>query len=130
MSSVVKYADLVMLATERRDLDIDDGSLWPCLEGIPASDIIQIVPLRPGQAYGLFINRFNELTEHAHASHEDKRTGSRSSCCGGETATSRSFLMREVATRLDVTFAALTESMDQRMSLDAEINHLRQEAAQ
>lgn len=43
--------------------DIDDGSLWPCLEGIPASDIIQIVPLRPGQAYGLFINRFNELTE-------------------------------------------------------------------
>ncbi|MEP9089816.1 HD family hydrolase [Enterobacter cloacae] len=63
MSAVVKYADLVMLATERRDLDIDDGSLWPCLEGIPASDIIQIVPLRPGQAYGLFINRFNELTE-------------------------------------------------------------------
>ncbi|MDU7451333.1 hypothetical protein [Enterobacter sp.] len=36
-------------------------------------------------------------------------------------------LMREVATRLDVTLAALTESMDQRMSLDAEINHLRQE---
>ena len=36
-------------------------------------------------------------------------------------------LMREVATRLDVTFAALTESMDQRMSLDAEINHLSQE---
>lgn len=63
MSSVVKYADLVMLATERRDLEIDDGSVWPCLEGIPASDLIQIVPLRPGQAYGLFINRFNELTE-------------------------------------------------------------------
>lgn len=63
MSAVVKYADLVMLATERRDLDIDDGSFWPCLEGIPASEIIQIVPLRPGQAYGLFINRFNELTE-------------------------------------------------------------------
>lgn len=63
MSAVVKYADLVMLATERRDLEIDDGSVWPCLEGIPASDLIQIVPLRPGQAYGLFINRFNELTE-------------------------------------------------------------------
>lgn len=63
MSSVVKYADLVMLATERRDLEIDDGSVWSCLEGIPASDLIQIVPLRPGQAYGLFINRFNELTE-------------------------------------------------------------------
>ncbi|MHA1023828.1 hypothetical protein [Enterobacter ludwigii] len=39
-------------------------------------------------------------------------------------------LIREVATRLDVTFAALTESVDQRMSLDAEINHLRQESVQ
>lgn len=63
MSAVVKYADLVMLATERRDLDIDDGSFWPCLESIPTSDIIQIIPLRPGQAYGLFMTRFNELME-------------------------------------------------------------------
>lgn len=62
-TDVVKYADLVMLATERRDLEIDDGSVWPCLEGIPCSDIVQIVPLRPGQAFGLFMNRFNELME-------------------------------------------------------------------
>lgn len=62
-SAVVKYADLTMLATERRDLDIDDGTLWPILEGIPTSDIIQIVPLRPGQAYGLFMTRFNELMD-------------------------------------------------------------------
>lgn len=62
-SAVVKYADLTMLATERRDLDIDDGTPWPILEGIPTSDIIQIVPLRPGQAYGLFMTRFNELME-------------------------------------------------------------------
>jgi hypothetical protein len=60
---VVKYADLMMLATERRDLDIDDGEPWAILEGIPTSDLIQIVPLRPGQAFGLFINRFNELME-------------------------------------------------------------------
>lgn len=60
-AAVVKYADLVMLATERRDLDIDDGSVWPVLEGIPATDAFQITPLRPGQALGLFINRFNEL---------------------------------------------------------------------
>ncbi|XUA20687.1 HD family hydrolase [Citrobacter sp. OP27] len=60
-AAVVKYADLVMLATERRDLDIDDGSVWPVLEGIPATDAFQITPLRPGQAFGLFINRFNEL---------------------------------------------------------------------
>lgn len=63
LSAVVKYADLTMLATERRDLDIDDGTQWPMLQGIPTSDIIQIVPLRPGQAYGLFMTRFNELME-------------------------------------------------------------------
>lgn len=62
-SDLVKYADLTMLATERRDLEIDNGTHWPILEGIPASDLIQIHPLRPGQAYGLFMNRFNELNE-------------------------------------------------------------------
>lgn len=62
-AAVVKYADLVMLATERRDLDIDDGSVWQVLEGIPTSDVFQITPLRPGQAFGLFMNRFNELKE-------------------------------------------------------------------
>lgn len=59
----VKYADLVMLATERRDLDIDDGTVWAMLAGIPATDLFLINPLRPGQAYGLFMNRFNELLE-------------------------------------------------------------------
>lgn len=62
-AAVVKYADLVMLATERRDLDIDDGSAWQVLEGIPTTDVFQITPLRPGQAFGLFMNRFNELKE-------------------------------------------------------------------
>lgn len=62
MSTPVKYADLVMLATERRDLDLDDGSVWPMLEGIPPSDMFTLIPLKPGQAYGLFLNRFKELT--------------------------------------------------------------------
>lgn len=62
-SSVVKYADLTMLATERRDLDIDDSIPWVMLEGIPPIDLFEINPLRPGQAFGLFINRFNELME-------------------------------------------------------------------
>lgn len=62
-SSVVKYADLTMLATERRDLDIDDSIPWVMLEGIPPTDLFEIHPLRPGQAFGLFINRFNELME-------------------------------------------------------------------
>lgn len=63
ISQVVKYADLTMLKTERRDLDIDDGTEWPMLAGIPASDLIQVIPLRPGQAYGRFMSRFNELME-------------------------------------------------------------------
>lgn len=32
MSTPVKYADLIMLATERRDLGLDDGSFWPVLK--------------------------------------------------------------------------------------------------
>lgn len=62
MSAPVKYADLIMLATERQELDIHDGSEWPVLAGIPVSDLFTINPLRPGQAYGLFMKRFNELT--------------------------------------------------------------------
>lgn len=59
----VKYADLVMLGTERRDLDIDDGTVWPVLVGIPPTDLFTVIPLRPVQAYGLFMARFNELME-------------------------------------------------------------------
>lgn len=61
-ASVVKYADLTMLATERRDLDIDDSIPWVILEGIP-DRFIRNLPLRPGQAFGLFMARFNELME-------------------------------------------------------------------
>lgn len=39
-------------------------------------------------------------------------------------------LMREVTTRLDVTFAALTEAMDQLVTARAELDELRQGAAQ
>lgn len=62
MSVPVKYADLIMLATERRDLEIDDGSIWPILEGISPSEEIIINPMKPGQAYGMFLKRFYELT--------------------------------------------------------------------
>ncbi|EAA9528377.1 HD family hydrolase, partial [Salmonella enterica] len=41
-ASVVKYADLTMLATERRDLDIDDSIPWVILEGIPPTDLFEI----------------------------------------------------------------------------------------
>ncbi|ELO8606872.1 5'-deoxynucleotidase, partial [Escherichia coli] len=51
------------LATERRDLGLDDGSFWPVLEGIPATEMFKVIPLAPGHAYGMFMERFNELSE-------------------------------------------------------------------
>ena len=39
-------------------------------------------------------------------------------------------IMREVATRLDVTFVALTEALDQRVTLMAENEILRGEKSQ
>lgn len=63
MSTPVKYADLIMLATERRDLGLDDGSFWPVLEGIPATEMFNVIPLAPGHAYGMFMERFNDLSE-------------------------------------------------------------------
>ncbi|RYI03693.1 HD family hydrolase [Proteus mirabilis] len=60
MSDKVHFADLMMLATEKRDLDIDADSNWLMLEGIPASDFA-VNPLTPRQAKSLFLRRFNEL---------------------------------------------------------------------
>lgn len=60
MSAPVKYADLIMLATERRDFDMDDGTPLPILEGIPCADFI-MSPLLPRQARVLFLNRYNQL---------------------------------------------------------------------
>lgn len=60
MSDAVHFADLMMLATEKRDLEIDTGSNWLMLEGIPTSDFV-VSPLTPPQAKALFLRRFNEL---------------------------------------------------------------------
>lgn len=56
----VKHADLVMLATERRDLDLDDGTPWPILEGIDAAPFL-LSPLNPRQSRVLFLQRYNDL---------------------------------------------------------------------
>lgn len=61
MSSQVKNADLIMLATERRDFDIDDGTPWPILEGISARSDVILCPLSPRQARVLFLQRYNAL---------------------------------------------------------------------
>ncbi|MEX0633416.1 hypothetical protein M8494_20635 [Serratia ureilytica] len=49
-SPEVKRADLIMLATERRDLDIDDGDKWDILKGIEPTDKFTVCPLNPRQA--------------------------------------------------------------------------------
>ncbi|MDF7650791.1 HD family hydrolase [Erwiniaceae bacterium L1_54_3] len=60
MSAEVKNADLVMLATERRDLDLDGGKPWPELEGIDAAPFL-LSPLNPRQSRVLFLQRYNDL---------------------------------------------------------------------
>ncbi|WP_029570161.1 hypothetical protein [Pantoea ananatis] len=61
MSAPVKNAHLVMLATERRDLDLDDGKRWPMLDGVEADTTFIIAPLNPRQARVLFLQRYNDL---------------------------------------------------------------------
>lgn len=59
-SAEVKYADLIALATERRDFGLDDGVEWPILNGIkPAKEIILAWP--PYEAHSNFLARFYEL---------------------------------------------------------------------
>lgn len=61
MHRFVKEADLIMLATERRDLfSPNNKNEWVILKGIePAEQTI--FPLLPNQAYNLFLNRYFEL---------------------------------------------------------------------
>lgn len=56
----VKEADLVMLATEKRDLLAGDV-YWPCLEGVEPRQRL-IAPWAPGIAREAFVRRFTELT--------------------------------------------------------------------
>lgn len=59
----VKTADLVALATEKRDLLSERGS-WPILEGVEP-DEFTIIPQWPSLAKALFIERFYFLTKKA-----------------------------------------------------------------
>lgn len=59
-SVAVKHSDLVMLATEKRDLMPAAGDTWPILRTIrPLA--AAIVPLDPGMACHTFLYRFAEL---------------------------------------------------------------------
>ena len=56
----VKAADMVMLATEKRDLMLDDQHTWECIEGhLPLT--ARIVPLSPQEARISFLLRYSEL---------------------------------------------------------------------
>lgn len=60
MHSEVKRADLVMLATERRDLMPDCETLWAIIEGVkPLKEILN--PLPPEEARELFMMRYAEI---------------------------------------------------------------------
>ncbi|MBT0316509.1 HD family hydrolase [Morganella morganii] len=61
MTVDVHYADLVMLATEKRDLEIDPDNHWPMLDSVPPHDDIIIQPLTTPQAYHQFMARFEML---------------------------------------------------------------------
>lgn len=57
----IKTADMRMLATERRDLIINDGTEWSCLLGHEPYEF-EIRAISPEFAENMFMYRFNELT--------------------------------------------------------------------
>lgn len=58
----IKHADLVLLATERRDLLPFEPTAWSILDGIAPLDSV-IVPVDPERAKRMFLDRYRELTE-------------------------------------------------------------------
>jgi hypothetical protein len=58
----IKLADLVMLATERRDLMPRCNRHWPTLDGIEPLKRRIVNPLGPNEAKLAFLLRYNEIT--------------------------------------------------------------------
>lgn len=62
LSKQVKIADIKALATERRDLMVEQEEKWFYINKYQPFDSV-IDPLLPKKAYELFISRYNELKE-------------------------------------------------------------------
>jgi hypothetical protein len=60
----VKRADMVLLATEKRDLMPAHRDQWECIEGATPLPT-RIVALYPEQARAMFLRRFHEITARA-----------------------------------------------------------------
>lgn len=65
MSQQVKWADVILLATERRDLMPADKTPWPVLEGVSPLER-KIMAAHAGRAQSLFLKRWVELTRDHH----------------------------------------------------------------
>lgn len=66
LPAAVKHADLVMLATEQRDLMPKHEDVWTLLRNIePLAATIE--PMSPEFAYQAFLARFEQLTQHRRA---------------------------------------------------------------
>ncbi len=67
----VKEADLIMLATERRDLMPKHYEEWACLKGVTPLER-RIEPMNPYRSYLTFIQRWIELTYIPHGAVSDE----------------------------------------------------------
>lgn len=63
MTAAVKRADLILLATERRDLMPEDDTPWQILDGIEPLPR-RITAMQPTRAQAIFLKRYVELTTH------------------------------------------------------------------
>ena len=80
----VKRADLVMLATEQRDLMPHHDDEWSLIIGVTPL-AMEIIPLPPAQAKAAFLERFIELTERQWpCGHGKDPVESRCGACHGD----------------------------------------------
>ena len=63
-SAEVKRADIILLATERRDLMPADDTPWAILDGVTPLER-RITALRPDRAQAMFLKRWVDLTTRA-----------------------------------------------------------------